>query len=79
MAKEEQQEYFPITSVSRADLAGLGFDASQVSDEKMQRLASKMADDYLEQLYWSSLIIIAEYLEIPRDPRKQESAPGIST
>ncbi len=56
---------FPITSVSRADLLNkeVGFtrkQALQVSDEQMRKIASKLADDYCNQLFWSSLSIIAE-------------------
>jgi hypothetical protein len=56
---------FEITSVSRADLLNkeVGFtrkQALQVSDEQMRRIASKLADDYCNQLFWSSLCIIAE-------------------
>lgn len=64
--KLSPREYFPITSVSREDLEERGFDTSGVSDAKMERLASKMADDYLEQLFWTSLDILAELQGIPR-------------
>lgn len=62
----EQKEFFEITSVSREDLESRGFDTSNVTDEMMQELASKMADDYCEQLFWDSMTIIAkECLNIP--------------
>ncbi len=61
-----KKEFFPITSVSRDDLEAKGFDASNVDDATMELLASKMADDYLEQLYWISMEILAEYLGIPK-------------
>lgn len=59
-------EFFPITSVSRADLESKGFDTSEITDDQMKRLASKMADDYLEQMYWISMKIIAEELGFPK-------------
>ncbi len=58
--------YFPVTHTCREDLEGIGFDTSKVDDDTMTRLASKLGDDYCEQLYWSSLPIIAEYLKIPK-------------
>lgn len=65
--KEEQQfknrlseGYFPITSVHRDDLKGQGFDVEKISDSDMKKLAEKMANDYCEQLFWSSMEIIAE-------------------
>lgn len=64
--KDQNRESFPITSVSRGDLDAKGFDTSEVDDATMERLASKMADDYCEQLFWSSMEIIAEYMDIPK-------------
>ena len=51
---------FKITSVCRADLEDRGFDTSNITDEQMERLADKMCNDYLEQMFWTSLDIIAE-------------------
>lgn len=61
-----KQESFEITSVSREDLEGLGYDTSNVEDMTMRRLASKMADAYVENVFWIDLPIIADYLEIPK-------------
>lgn len=66
----EQKEFFPITSVSRADLEERGFDVSGVSDAVMERLAQRMADDYLEQMYWLSLDEMAEFVGIPRQQKQ---------
>ena len=57
---------FPITSVSRDDLERKGFDAHAVDDATMKKLALQLASDYCVQLFWDSLEIIAEYLEIPK-------------
>lgn len=65
------KESFVITSVSREDLEEIGFDTSKVSDETMEYLAKKLGNDYCEQLFWSSLEIIAEYLEIPKKEHKE--------
>ena len=65
------KESFVITSVSREDLKEIGFDTSEVSDETMEYLAKKLGNDYCEQLFWSSLEIIAEYLEIPKKEHKE--------
>jgi hypothetical protein len=58
--------YFPITSVHRADLEGLGYDVSKVDDGTMAQLADKMAKAYLDQAYWIDLPIIADHLGIPK-------------
>jgi hypothetical protein len=60
------KESFIVSEVSREDLECLGYDVSEVSDETMERLAKKLGDDYCDQLFWTSLDIIADYLEIPK-------------
>lgn len=51
---------FPITSVCRDDLECRGFNTDNITDDQMERLAGKMCDDYLEQMFWTSLDILAE-------------------
>ena len=63
---EQEQEYFPITSVCRDDLEEVGFDTKNVDDSTMSKLASKMADAYCEFAFWDDLEIIAEYLKIKK-------------
>ena len=61
------KESFVISEVSREDLEYLGYDTSYVSDSTMERLASKLGDDYCDQLFWISLDVIAgECLGIPK-------------
>ena len=57
---EEMNKEFEITSVTREDLESRGFDTTNITDAQMERLAQKMCDDYLEQMFWISLDIIAE-------------------
>jgi hypothetical protein len=57
---------FSISRLSREDLEQKGFDTSDVDDATMQRLAEKLGDDYCSQLFWDSLEIIAECMDIPR-------------
>ena len=64
------KESFVISEVSREDLKEMGFDASEVSDATMEHIAKKLGDDYCEQLFWTSLEVIAEHLEIPRSSKK---------
>ena len=65
------KESFVISEVSREDLEELGYDTSLVSDETMEYLAKKLGNDYCEQLFWTSLDIIAEYMEIPKKELKE--------
>ena len=62
----EEKINFPVTSVSKEDLIIHGFDPSDTEDTTMQELANKLGEDYHEQLFTSSLPIIADALEIPR-------------
>lgn len=53
-------ESFNIASFSREDIASLGFDTTNISDETMETIARRLHDDYLEQMFWLSLGIISE-------------------
>lgn len=63
---------FQITSVAREDLENLGFNTTKVNETTMKRLASKLADDYCEQLFWGSLQVIAEGMNIPARKRERK-------
>lgn len=66
--KTEAQEegFFPITSVHRDDIKEAvrltDEQVARITDDMMREIAQKMADDYLEQLYWEHLPVIAEYV-----------------
>ena len=72
-AIEEPDTYFTITKIHRDDLDAAGFDTSDVTDSTMETLARKMSDDYLNQLYWTSLRILAEELGIPKKDEAVEA------
>lgn len=69
---------FQITSVCKADIISLIQDGKinsftekdvlKLTELDMKRIASKLADDYCEQLFWTSLEIISDY--IINDKRK---------
>jgi len=56
----KRQKFFVITRLSRDDVRHVLHYNAHLTDQEMERIASKMADDYLDQLYWDSLKIIAE-------------------
>jgi len=62
---DENEGYFEISSLHRDDLESIGYDTSKVDDSDMKTLASKLGSDYCDQLFWDSLPIIADYLNIP--------------
>ena len=62
---------FPITSVCREDLESKGYNTKKISNSDMERLASKMEDDYCDQLFWESMNVIAgEALNFPKKKEK---------
>jgi hypothetical protein len=64
------KKFFPITSVSKEDIihAFQNTDiaervkemVSKMDEGEMKELASEMADDYCDQMFWDSLRIIFE-------------------
>lgn len=64
---------FPITSVCRDDLEPYDFDIEKISDDDMRELADRMEDDYCEQLFRESMVIIAEdALHFPKLSDREE-------
>jgi len=68
-----EKEYFGISRLHRDDLKHIGFDTSNVDDATMNRLADKLSNDYCEQLFWNSLEILAECLNIPKKKKNEIS------
>lgn len=64
--EENVSGYFSISSLHRDDLEAAGFDASNVDDATMERMADKMGDDYVTQLFWEHLPFFAEEFDVPR-------------
>lgn len=64
------REHFPVSHVSRADLEQKGFDTTNVTDEDMERIASFMDDNYLEDGFWTDLVMACEEYGIPE--RKED-------
>ncbi|MBU2524139.1 hypothetical protein KKG71_03015 [Patescibacteria group bacterium] len=56
---EKSYKDFPITNVCRADLEQVGFNSTNVDDDTMSVLASKMANAYCEFGFWEDLKILA--------------------
>ena len=63
----KDQEFFPVTFISKDDIIHAFSNNSEVKtivkrldDADMKHLASKLGDDYCEQLFWESLKIIFE-------------------
>ena len=66
-----REGYFKVTYVHRDDLASIGFNLNNVTDDQMEELAEKMGSAYTEIVFWIDLKIIANDLSIPRKARKE--------
>lgn len=66
MEKENTEKFYEITSTCKDDIRSMEYFTEEqiqsLDDRDMERIASKLANDYCEQLYWSSLKIITEYV-----------------
>lgn len=56
------KDIYPISYVTEDDLRTAGFKFTSIERREMQSLASKMGDDYCEQLFWIHLPIIADHI-----------------
>lgn len=65
-----EHKQFPISHVSRADLEQKGFDTTDVTDDDMEQIASIMDDYYLDDGFWTDLVMACEECGIPQ--RKEE-------
>ena len=61
---ENVKEYFDVVSLSGEDFKDMGFDASNLTDGQMQRIANKIGDACMEQ-FWESLRYFASELNLP--------------
>lgn len=51
----ERKETFKCVALSRADFEDRGFDTSNISDEQMEHIASKIGETLVENLYWECI------------------------
>lgn len=58
------EEYFPVTSVSRDDLIQEGWRASTLDDDKMRSIADKMGNALMDCGYWDVLNGVAQYFDL---------------
>lgn len=56
----------PVTMLSVNDLEAQGFDVSKVTQEQIEWIASKMADNYVENLFWDDINCYAKKFNIPK-------------
>lgn len=69
---KEPQTFFPITSIHRDDLEASGFNSSNVDNQTMSNIASRMSEVFVENYFWTTLNIIAEEMGIPRKPKTEK-------
>lgn len=62
----EKKDEFPVLTLMREDLEQKGFDTSNIGDEWMEKIASKVGDILLDSDYWDHLVWTADYYKVPR-------------
>lgn len=55
VSEPKRKEEFNCVTLSRADFEDLGYDTSNISDEQMERIASRIGDTLVENLYWECI------------------------
>ncbi len=55
VSEPKRKEEFNCVTLSRADFEDLGYDTSNISDEQMARIASRIGDTLVENLYWECI------------------------
>ena len=55
MSEKTRKETFNCVTLSRADFEDMGYDTSNISDEKMECIASRIGDTLVENLYWECI------------------------
>ena len=49
------KETFNCVTLSRADFEDMGYDTNNISDEQMERIAQKIGETLVENLYWECI------------------------
>ena len=52
---ENRKESFKCVILSRADFEDRGYDTSNIDDEQMERIAQKIGETLVENLYWECI------------------------
>lgn len=63
---ENRKETFNCVTLSRADFEDRGFDTSNISDERMEHIASRIGDTLVENLYWECIDVWGESEKMPK-------------
>ena len=76
--KEQMIEFikaveYPITSVTRLDIAELGFDPNNLDDNDMRLIAGSMAEKYLSCGFWEHLLMTVQELNVKKIKSKKKT------
>lgn len=63
---DNKKEKFECVTLSREDFEKRGFDVSNISDEQMEHIASRIGNLLVEMLYWECIDAWAENENIPK-------------
>jgi hypothetical protein len=57
--------YFPVASVHRNDITNAGYDASNLTDEDMEYIASRMQTSELMTAFWAAITKVCYHKGVP--------------
>lgn len=63
---QNTKESFKCVVLSRADFEDRGFNTSNISDEQMERIAQKIGETLVENLYWECIDYWGEIMDMPK-------------
>lgn len=66
LEKFANSDSLPVASIHRFDLESRGFDISNITDGQMNEITEKMVKVYFDDLFWVSMEMIAEDMNIPK-------------
>ena len=62
---ENRKESFKCVILSRADFEDRGYDTSNINDEQMERIAQKIGETLVENLYWECIDYWGTIMDMP--------------
>ena len=61
----------PVTWLSHDDLEQRDFDSTNITNEQLAQIASKMGDYYVDYSYWDDMEEACQYWDVPKKEQKE--------
>lgn len=67
-----ENKFYLVLELGRADLIREGYDVSKVNDDTMKEIATRMGDGMTDPAFWISLRTVADEMKIPKLEKKDD-------